>query len=317
MKLKLRSIDAFCATVEEQSISGAARRMYLSQPTVSERLAELEKDAGVPLLERSRSGVKLTADGAIFYERAHKVLKEAAALQATVDNLQEKANSKLRFACCVTVGEHLLPEWLGQFKKQISYAAPMVLMGNDQLVADAVENGTMPIGIVASEKAYDALEITPILEDKLIVVVRPQHPWARRSITVEELVDEPFIARERGSTIRSVIEQTLTEMGGISLNVHMELGSTTAIKEAVESGLGFSILSHADVQRKLEAGTLVRVEGLSIPWSFKLVRNPSTPMSDAEEGFYRFVLDECKDVKQLGNLGGGVESRLDLAAVTS
>lgn len=316
MKLKLRSIEAFCATVEEQSISGAARRMYLSQPTVSERLAELEKDACVRLLERSRSGVRLTADGAIFYERAHKVLKEATALQATVDNLQEKANSKLRFACCVTVGEHLLPEWLGRFKKKISYAAPMVLMGNDQLVANAVESGTMPIGIVASDEAHDALEVTTVLEDELIIVVDPRHSWARRSISVEELANEPFIARETGSTIRSVIEQTLREAGDVSLSIHMELGSTTAIKEAVESGLGVSILSHADVQRKLEAGTLVRVEGLSIPWSFKLVRHPATPMSDAEEGFYRFILDECKHVRQLGNIGNS-KSRLDLAAVTS
>lgn len=316
MKLKLRSIEAFCVTVEEQSISQAARRMYLSQPTVSERLAELERDACVQLLERSRSGVRLTTDGAIFYEKAHKVLKEATALQATVDNLQEKANSKLRFACCVTVGEHLLPEWLGRFKKQISYAAPMVLMGNDQLVTDAVVNGTMPMGIIASEEAYDTLEITTILEDELIVVVSPRHPWAQEGISVEELVDEPFIARERGSTIRSVIEQTLTEMGNVSLSIHMELGSTTAIKEAVESGLGFSILSCADVQRKLEAGTLVRVEGLAIPWSFKLARNPSTPMSDAEEGFYKFILDECKHIKQLDSVGS-FESRLDLATVTS
>lgn len=302
MRLKLRSIELFCAVVEEQSISGAAQRMYLSQPAVSARLAELEKHACVSLLERSHHGVALTPDGAVFYEKAKRIVKDAAALQTTVDNLQQRANSRLRFACCVTVGEHLLPKWLGQFKRKVSYSAPAILLGNDQLVVDAVESGNMPIGIVASEQAYDTLDITNILEDELIVVVAPQHPWAGKMISVAELAGEPFVAREKGSTLRSVIEQTLLQADALELNVIMELGSTTAIKEAVESGLGFSILSCTDARRKLEIGSLVRVEGVSIPWSFKLVRNPLTPMNDAEEGFYKFILNECKNIRQLSSI---------------
>lgn len=300
--MKLRSLEAFCTTVEQKSISAAARRMYLSQPSVSERLSELEREVRVPLLERSRSGIQLTSEGLFFYEKARKVLDEMADLQSTVQGLQEKADVQLRFACCVTVGEHLLPEWLWEFNKEVPQAAPSVLMGNDQVVINAIKSGEMPFGIVATDAGYEAFESKVILEDELIVVVAPQHPWARRSIVAEDLPSEPFISREEGSTVREVIEQTLSEVNGVSVNAQMELGNTNAVKQAIESGLGYSILSRADVQKKLEAGTLVQVKGLAIRWTFKLVRNSSVPLSKAEKGFYDFILEECEDIKQLCGL---------------
>lgn len=311
--MKLRSIEAFCVTVEEESISAAARRMYLSQPSVSERLTELEREVRAPLLERSRSGVRLTSEGTLFYEKARSVLNEMAGLRSTLCELQEKADVQLRFACCVTVGEHLLPEWLWEFSKQIPQATPSVLMGNDPVVINAIKNGDMPFGIVATDKGYEAFESTVILEDDLIVVVAPQHPWARRRIVADDLSDEPFVSREQGSTVREVIEQTLGEEYGVSLNVRMELGNTTAVKQAIESGMGVSILSRASVQNKLEAGTLVQVEGLTIPWTFKLVKNSSVRFSKAEEDFYEFTLEQCESVKRLCYF----ERIRDLAALSS
>lgn len=300
--MKLRSIEAFCTAVEEKSISAAARRMYLSQPSVSERLTELEQETRVPLLKRSHSGVELTAEGVAFYERARRVLDEMKALRSTVEHLQEKSSMKLRFAACVTVGDRLLPEWLGRFKQRMPEVVPIVLTGNDQVIINAVKGGDMPIGVVASDKSGDYLKSTIILDDELVVVVAPGHPWMGQRVSPEDLSSEPFISREQGSTMRVVIEQTLKNIGNISLNVHMELGSTTAIREAVESGLGFSILSRADVQRKLEAGTLVQVKGLSIPWSFKLVRHPSAPLSVAEECFYEFILNMFRQAERSSNV---------------
>lgn len=288
--MKLRSIEAFCAAVEEKSISAAARRMYLTQPTVSERLAELERETQVPLLRRSRHGVELTGEGAAFYEQARKVLDEVKVLHSTVQDLRDEGDLRLRFAACVTVGERLLPEWLWRFKKQTPNVVPMVLMGNDPVVLAVIKSGEMPIGIVACDEGCEDFESTALVDDELVVVVAPTHPWARRRVSPEDLSGGSFIAREHGSAIRTIIEQTLKDIGDISLDVQMELGSNTAVKEAIESGLGFSILSRADVKRKLEAGRLVQVEGLSIPWNFKLIRHPSASLSRVEKDFYEFIL---------------------------
>lgn len=291
--MKLKSLEAFCSAVEERSISAAARRMYLSQPSVSERLAELEREAGVPLLRRSRLGVEVTLEGAAFYERASKLLQEVRALEQTLHTLRNKDDMKLRFAACVTVGERLMPEYLWHFKKKMSAVAPLLITGNDREVLGAVKSGQAPLGIMAGDECFDYFEeCTPIIEDELIIAVAPAHPWAHRRIIPEDLSKEPYISREEGSKCKALIENTLADMGVTKLDVQMEIGSTTAIKEVVEEGWAFSIFSRADIQRKLDSGTLVEVEGFSIPWDFKLIRNSSVDLTVAEQRFYEFLLEK-------------------------
>lgn len=291
--MKLKSLEAFCSAVEERSISGAARRMYLSQPSVSERLAELEREAGIPLLRRSRLGVEVTLEGAAFYERASKLLREVHALEQTLHALRNKDDMKLRFAACLTVAERWMPEYLWHFKKKMPEVVPMLIAGNDLEVLNAVKSGQAPLGIMAGDECYDYFEeSTSVMEDELIVAVASEHPWARRRISPEDLSSEPYISREEGSRIKALLENTLADMGVTKLDIQMEIGSTTAIKEVVEEGWAFSIFSRADIQRKLESGTLVEVEGFSIPWSFKLIRNSSVDLTIAEQRFYEFLLEK-------------------------
>lgn len=292
--MRFKSLEAFCAAVEEKTISGAARRLYLSQPSVSERLAVLEREAGVELLKRSRRGVELTQHGAVVYEQATKLLEEARTLENTLGALNKENDAKVRFAACITVGERILPQLLWRFKKQMPEAVPMVFMGNDPEVLSAVNSGEMSIGIVTSEECREPFECTPFLDDELVVAVAPGHPWAGDSISPEDLSEEPFISREEGSAIKAVAEQTLEELGQVHLDIHMELASTTAIKEIVEEGWAFSIFSRADIQRKLHSGALVEVPGFSLPWSFALIRRRSAVLSCAEELFYNFLVETEK-----------------------
>ena len=267
--------------------------MYLSQPSVSERLAELEREARVPLLRRSRLGVEVTLEGAAFYEKASKLLRDVRALEQTLRTLRNKDDMKLRFAACVTVGERLMPEYLWHFKKTMPEVSPMLIMGNDQEVLGAVRSGQAPLGIMAGDECFDYFEeCTPIIQDELIVAVAPAHPWARRRIDPEDLHEEPYISREEGSKIKALIEDTLVDMNVTRLDVQMEIGNTTAIREVVEEGWAFSVFSRADIQRKLNSGTLVEVEGFSIPWDFKLIRNSSMDLTVAEQRFYEFLLEK-------------------------
>jgi DNA-binding transcriptional LysR family regulator len=289
--MKLRSLEAFCAAVEEGTISGAARRMYLSQPSVSERLAELEREAHVPLLKRSRQGVQPTEQGALLYEHARKVLDEIHALDRVLQTLRTKRDMRLRFAASSTLGEHLLPEWLGEFRKKMPKTSPEVFVGNTQEVVQMVGKGEVAFGVIEGEEHYhSAIESLPLLDDELVVVVTPGHPWTRRGIIVEDLPKEPFISREKGSGTREVIERALREMGDVSLNIQMEIGSTSGIKEAIEAGLGFSILSRAAIRLEVRAGNLAIADGVVISRRFSLIRHTSAKMSPVEQGFYDYLM---------------------------
>ena len=307
--MKLRSVEAFCAAVEEKSISGAARRMYLSQSSVSERMTELEREAGVPLLRRSRQGVVLTDQGALFYEHARKVLDEVKALERTLRTLRARDEMSLRVGACLTLGEHLLPEWLHGFRDHMSEVVPTLFMGNNQEVLRAVRGGEMSMGIVADEGLHAPLESIPLLNDELVVVVVPGHPWTRRRIRAKDLPEEAFISRERESTTFSVVEQALRATGGVSLDVRMELASTTAIKEAIEAGLGFSILSRVAIRQELKAGILAVAEGFAIPRSFVVVRHPSTTLNTTERRFHEYLVNMGKHPESLAGLQSGIARR--------
>ncbi len=287
--MKLRSLEAFCAAVEEGTISGAARRMYLSQPSVSERLAELERESRTPLLKRSRRGVEPTEQGAVLYARARKALDEFHKVDRVLRGLREDRDKKLRFAASSTLGEHLLPELLWEFRRRRREVSPELFVGNTREVVELVERGEMSFGIIEGEEPEGGLESTPILDDELVVVVSPGHRWAKRRVEYEELSGEAFISREKGSGTRDVVEHTLEKMG-VSLDVEMELGSTSAIKEAIEAGIGFSILSRETIRLELRAGILAVAEGVVIPRRFTLIQNPAAEPSAAEKTFLDYLM---------------------------
>lgn len=304
MIVRLRSYQAFCVAIESGSISAAARRLYLSQPTVTERIVELERSAGVPLLERSKRGVAPTSEGQTLYERARHMLSEVEVLETTLEStlreLRDSNDLRLRFAAGVVCGEYLLPKWLWRFERTAPGVIPDIFMGSDPEVVVKVESGEFPLGIVADEGCHDVFDVVPICRDELIVVVRSGHPWAGQQISAEELKNEPFIAKEPGSSMRTFTDRAINELGVTELEAHLELHNLTAMKQAVEAGLGFSILPRAALQKKLETGALVEVEGFSVPWKFKLIRNCSVSLSTAEERFRRFLVGGSATVGEAG-----------------
>lgn len=287
--VKLRSLQAFCAAVEEKTISGAARRMYLSQPSVSEKVAELEREARVKLLERSRQGVSPTAEGELVYKHGRKALDEITVLEQVLRDFRGKQEAMLRFAASSTLGEHLLPEWLRSFRRQRPETILELFVGNTKEVVDLVKEAKVAFGVIEGEESHPPLECLPLLDDELVVVVAPDHPWAKRRICVEDLSGEPFVSREEGSGTRKIVEHSLEKMG-VSLNVKTEISSTSGIKEAVEAGLGFSIVSRAALRLELRTGTLAVAEGFAIPRRFTLVRHPSASMTRIEESFHDFLM---------------------------
>ncbi len=167
----------------------------------------------------------------------------------------------------------------------------MIPIGNDPRILHLVKSGEAPLGIVASDECYYDFESEAILHDELVVAVAPTHPWARQQIGPEDLSRQAFISREKGSTIRALVERKLEAINeNISLNVQMELGNITAIKRVVEGSQAFSIFSRSDLKSKLSTGRMVEVKGFSIPCSFKLIRQPSATLNLAEQRFHEFLL---------------------------
>ncbi|MDE3008992.1 MAG: LysR family transcriptional regulator [Acidobacteriota bacterium] len=256
----LGALEVLLGVAETGSIRQSALRLGISQPAASLRVRHLEEHLGVIVLERTPSGARLTADGAAVVGWAEQVLRAYRVLLSGVRALRASRDSQLRVAASLTVAEYLLPGWLATLHATSPEVSVSLRMANSHDVVELFANEEVDLGFVEGPVLPTGLQGRSVLRDELVIVVAATHAWTRRrsALSPRDVATAPFILRERGSGTRDVFESALARHH-LSANVVIELASTTAIKEAVMSGLGPSILSRLAVQSELREGRLREV----------------------------------------------------------
>ncbi len=257
----LGAFDLLISVAETGSIGQAARRHGISQPAVSARLRALEATLGVTLLERSPRGARLTPAGSLVVDWARPAIDAAHALDAGLAALRVQKESRLSVTASLTVAEYLLPGWLAAFRAQHPATSVRLTSHNSTDTAADVRSGAADVGFVEGPDTPPGLDALTVAHDQLVLVVGTGHPWARRrAVDPARLASIPLVSREQGSGTRTYLEQQLAAAGHGPLTAPiLELSSTTAIKNAVISGIGPAVLSSLAVTTELAAGTLVAV----------------------------------------------------------
>ncbi|MEU5147034.1 MULTISPECIES: LysR family transcriptional regulator [Streptomyces] len=256
----LGALELLLAVARVGSLSGAARRLGITQPAASSRIRAMETRLGVALVDRSPRGSTLTAEGALVTDWARRVVEAAEAFDAGAQALRGRRDSRLRVAASMTIAEYLMPGWLIALRGQRPDTAVSLHAGNSAVVVQRVLTHEADLGFVEGLSVPEWLDSAVIAQDRLVVAVAPVHPWARRSRGVEaaELAATPLILRERGSGTRQVLDAALAGHGGLAAPL-LELASTTAVKAAALGGAGPCVLSELAVVDELAARRLVEV----------------------------------------------------------
>ncbi|MGW1465120.1 LysR family transcriptional regulator [Streptomyces sp. NPDC002308] len=257
----LGALELLLAVARLGSLGRAARDLGISQPAASSRIRTMERQLGVALLDRSPRGSTLTDAGALVTDWARRIVEAAEAFDAGAQALRDRRDSRLRVAASMTIAEYLLPGWLIALRAERPGTAVSLLAGNSEQVARRLLLGEADLGFVEGLTTPDGLDGTVVAHDRLVVVVAPVHPWARRRtlLTPQELAATPLILRERGSGTRQVLDAALAVHGGLAQPL-LELSSTTAVKSAAESGAGPCVLSELALGEELSARRLVPVQ---------------------------------------------------------
>jgi DNA-binding transcriptional LysR family regulator len=284
----LVSLDLLDSVIRLGSIRRAAAAHGISQPAASMRLRSLERVLGLDLLDRSSGRARPTLAGEAVTEWGRQVLDATRDLMVGAEALRHQGRTQVRIAASMTVAEYLVPGWLQRMAASTPDVAVSLQMGNSEQVAESVAAGANDLGFVEGRTAPAGLESLVVLEDELVLVVAPSHPWARRRrpITAAELARTPIVVRERGSGTREVLEAALGPLG-LAVTVGVELGSTTAIKTAIEAGAGPSVLSTLAVGTDAAEGRLVpvAVAGLSFDRDIRAVWMPDRRLPEAAREF--------------------------------
>lgn len=289
--INLNQLRVFKAIFEEQSITGAARRLRISQPAVSKQLAELESALGVALVDRLPRGIRLTQAGELMQTHARRIFRAEEDAELALSELLGLGRGRLSVGASTTIGSYLVPRVFGDFRKQHPAVTLELEIGNTSQIQSAVAEGRVDLGLTEGLVLTDSLEVSVFARDEMALIVSPRHPWAvQRTISLQELRTSRLIARERGSGTREVVEAALAK-AGFETEVAMTLGSTEAVKNAVAQDLGFAFVSRLTVQLELYAGVLaeVAVEGLCIERSLHRILQRGKHTNAATAAFLRLL----------------------------
>ncbi|NUN50170.1 MAG: LysR family transcriptional regulator [Candidatus Brocadiae bacterium] len=284
----LRQIEVFCQVARLGSFSKAANAVYLSQPTVSEHMAALERTLGARLFDRVRGAVTLTPPGKVFLEHAERLLALQRAAVRALEDLKGAVRGELEIGGSTIPGTYILPGVVRTFRTRHPDVRVVIRTGDSSEIVDMVESGRIELGIVGSKVKRRGIEAREIARDELVAICAPGHPWARRKqIEAGDIAGEPFVIREQGSGTREAMEREFAQAGIGPLNIAVEVGSTEAGKEAVKAGLGVTIVSRRAIVTELAAGAIAaaRVKGVDMSRALVLVTSTERTQSGVAKAF--------------------------------
>lgn len=271
-----RRLETFRVVALEGQVSGAGRRLNLSQPAVTAQIRQLEADLGKPLFTRHASGVQLTGAGRVLLEYAHRVralLEEAGQRIQT----EESKGGELRLGASTTAAAYILPPLLRSFTEQHRLQPLILDVANTEEVLAWVRDGRISLALVEGLTRAPGLSLRAFLRDELVAVRAVKAPRALRAVrTMADLAGVPLIWREAGSGTRVVVERALRKLHVARgpRDSDLVVGDTEAIKSCVLQGLGIGFLSWWSIQREVlhRALEVIPLPELSIPRTFSWVQ---------------------------------------------
>lgn len=246
MDMNLQKYMAFVKTVECGSFTKAAEELNYSQSGVSRMIHDLEQEWNVSLLERDRSGVRLTSDGLKLLPFAENVCREYERLQMEVDELNGLNSGLIRIGTFSSVATHWLPNMIKGFQEEYPNIDYELLLGDYTEIEDWIRDGRVDCGFIRLP-ARSELKTVFIEQDRMLAVLPEDHPLAEREkIPVGALCNEPFMLLEKGA--KAEVSE-IFERCGLVPRVHFTTWDDYAIMSMVESGLGVSILPELILKR--------------------------------------------------------------------
>ena len=238
----LNSLLVFHEVAKFRSFSRAAEELFISQPAVSKHIRELEQKIGMGLIRRGRGGFDLTEAGGILFKHTHKISSHLLDIENVLGNLKKDHHGVLKIGTTESYSKCLMPKLLSGFQASHPSIKITLEVGNSEEIERSLVDYKNDLGLIGAVKASSKLELVPFLREELVLIVSANHPLAKRkTVSLMEIKEYPFIIRAKGSTTRRILFHAFEEFD-IHPSLLIEAGSSEFIKQWVSEGKGVSVI---------------------------------------------------------------------------
>lgn len=296
MDFTLHQLHIFIKVVELKSITRAAEAMHLTQPAVSIQLKNLQDQFSIPLIEVISRKVYITEFGKEVAVNARKILHEVDNIRFKADAFKGKLSGRLKVSI-VSTAKYVMPFFLAPFLNQHQGLELSMDVTNKRSVLESLEDNSIDFALVSIVPDDMSINRIDLMENKLYLVGPGEGVEFPGSLQQRQLKKLPFIFRESGSGTRQTMEQFLDQQQ-LQLRPRLVLTSNEAVKQAILSGLGYSIMPLIGLRDELQNGDLrvVKVKGLPIRSNWSLIWLKRKRLSPASEGFIEWLKTERSSI---------------------
>ncbi len=293
--LNLHQLATFQVVAKHCSFVRAAEELHFSQPAVSAQIRHLEKSLGLKLFDQIGRKTHLTQAGEELFLYSQKIFSVIDETLEIMESLRSPYYGRLSVGADTTVGSYVVPGLLGKFHQIYPQVEISLQVLNRLTLIDALMNNRVEMAVMGAVPDDMPVEIEPLAYNSLVLVAAPTHRLTGlKNVPIEELGREHFLLRETGSGTRAALEAALGD-AGVPLQVSMEVGNNSAIKQGVAAGLGIALISGVALDMELETNRLVilDVEGFPIIRQWRLVHVKEKYLSATAKAFKSFLLQHA------------------------
>ncbi|AOY76654.1 selenium metabolism-associated LysR family transcriptional regulator [Clostridium formicaceticum] len=293
--MDFKQLESFVAIAKFKSFSKAADYLYLTQPTISSHIINLEKELKTTLINRTNKKISLTKAGEVLYDYAVNIINLKENAKFKLEEFKGKITGNIEIACSTIPEQYIIPDIICKFNKAYPDVTFNMFHYDSKQVVEGILHGEIDFGMVGAKIAHSQLKYSELTNDEIVLVTPCGEPYDSfaSEINIENILQENFIFRERGSGTRALLETTLkkhkVDIDDLKIIAYIE--NTEAIKQCIRKGLGVSFLSKHAIEDEVKHHLLkaFKIKDMELDRNFYLVCHKYRSPSPLEDAFRKFV----------------------------
>ena len=286
--ISFRLLEVFMSVVKTGSISETARRLHLTQPTVSLQIKRLQEAVAEPLMVMQHQKMHVTEAGLELYKTCQQVFGHFEDYQDFLSELNGGERGRCKIAM-VNTAQYILPKLLGPYSNLHPHVELPLEIGNRAEVLNRFERGEDDIYVFSHPPSLEHAQAARFLHNPLEFIVPVNHPLAQEeSVKLSDLMQYRFLLRENGSATRMLFESEL-QSRGLVLSASVQMASNEAIRVAVSSGMGIAVLSRHVLAKDDASFKVLTVTDTHLASHWYFVMRTDRHISHAARNFLKFA----------------------------